>query len=73
MQTQDFIVVRHNPAYIHSPLASSLSLRFTNSRFLNQAFKQYNWIMVPIHLLGLLAPNTFYTSQEIPTLEQPLK
>ena len=28
MQTQEFIVVRRNPAYIHSPLASIPSLRF---------------------------------------------
>ena len=28
MQTQEFIVVRRNPTYIHSPLASILSLRF---------------------------------------------
>ena len=31
----------------------------------NQALKQYNWIMVPIHPLGLLDPSTLYTSQEI--------
>ena len=27
MQIQDFIMVRHNPAYVHSPLALILILR----------------------------------------------
>ena len=59
MQTQEFIVVRRNPAYIHSPQPPN------RVRVPPSFQSSYNWIMVPIHPLRLLAPSTLYNSQEI--------
>ena len=77
MQIQDFYSGSTQPSLC--PLFSSLNPKLevplfqgfqtklsSKTRLSNQAFKQNNWIVVPIHTLGLLAPSTFYNPQEIP-------
>ena len=67
MQIQDFYSSSTQPD-LHLPLSNfNLKLEVPLIQgFQTIFFKQCNWIMVPINLLRLLAPNTFYNPQEIP-------